>query len=293
MKRKESKTLYFLIVVVLILAAFAAAKGFFSKLGVSQIIKSRTPETIDAWKAKWDNEVSNYCKASVFNSSPPEFQRATSLVLQRFWDGPNTKNLLPAVRVNEACLDIQFASSESQMAGADGVFLFSKENSGPKSLKILVSPNYKQQDDLMTAMLLSHELTHVEQFILQDVANNVIQECRSEASNSFCDSLASGDKLGFYTEVSSNSCVRMESQAFLYEIIFYTALKPVEQSEIVTRANNSRLEFNVPALSFISSLNELTRLCPLNTIPDVNNFINCLSDFYVRSQPFYQKECNL
>jgi len=274
--------------------AFQYGKNLILKITPTQPKVEKIVETLDAWKAKWNNKVNHYCQSDVFSTASPEFQRATSLVLQRYWENENTKNTLMTIRVNQSCLDIKYANSVDEMSGADGVFLFSKENSSPKGLRILVNPDYKLQDDLTTALLLSHELTHAEQFILQDVSKRIIQECNNEASQSFCDNLQSMDGVGFYLEESSNVCVRREAQAYYNENLFYAVLKKVEQDNIGLRARIVQAsQTNLPAYAFITQFNILEIKCPLNTSTDVNNFMNCLSDVYIRSQPFYQKECNL
>lgn len=282
-------------VTIFILVAYMLGKGHLKITSFFPIIHyPKTEETLDAWKTKWNNEVTSYCQVDVFSNISPEFQRAVSLVLQRYWESTNAKNQLAVIRANQTCLDIQYASTVNEMSGADGVFLFSKENSSPKGLKILVNPEYKIQDDLTTALLLSHELTHAEQFILKDVSETLIQECNSEASRSFCNDLQSANGVGFYLEESSDACVRKESQAFYNEIVFYSALKKVEQDNILLRADNVQSsQANLPAYSFLVNFNELSRSCPLKTATDNNNFISCLSDFYVSSQPFYQRQCGL
>ncbi|MBU0569888.1 hypothetical protein KKB40_03845 [Patescibacteria group bacterium] len=214
--------------------------------------------------------------------------------MQRYWENEYARKGLMVVRANQSCLDIKYATSVNEMSGADGVFLFSKENSSPKGLKILVSPEYKLQDDIVTALLLSHELTHAEQFILYDVSQNMIQQCNKEASQSFCDKISAKDFLGFYVEDSSNACVRHESEAFLNQNIFYGTLKQVEQDNILLRANNvAPSQANLPVYSFAVKFRQLERQCPLKTSEDVSNFANCLSNVYVKSEPFYQKQCNL
>lgn len=298
MTKAKNKTPYFIIVLLLAVIALLLIAVFF-KDGKVQVFKNapqivKTEETLDAWKAKWNAELNSYCQSDVFSSVSPEFQRAVSLVLQRYSENENTKNSLMIIRANQSCLDIQYANSVDEMAGADGVFLFSKKNSSPKGLKVLVNPEYKVQDDVTTALLLSHELTHAEQFILQDVSNRVIQECNNEASESFCNELQSMNGLGFYIEDSPEACVRHEGQAYLNENVFYSTLKKVEQDNILLRANNViPSQANLPVYGFAVKFRELERQCPLKTSEDVSNFSDCLSNVYVRSEPFYQKECSL
>ena len=235
----KSKIPYLIITILVVFITFTLGKNLISNSTSSQFKNEKTPETIDAWKAKWNSELSTYCQSDVFNTVAPEFQRAVSLVLQRYSENENTGNTLSIIRANQSCLDIRYANSVSELPGADGVFLFSSENSGPKGLKILVNPEYKVQDDVATALLLSHELTHAEQFILKDVSSRVALECNNEASQTFCSELQSMKSLGFYMDESSEACVRHETQAYLNQNVFYSVLKDVEKDNILLRANKS------------------------------------------------------
>lgn len=105
---------------------------------------------------KWlmtDEEVT--CTRSQPYPMEPEFERVLSLILQRVEnteDGDIIKNI-------KNCLSIEYAASENEMDGAEGSFLFYKGQSLDK-LDILVSPKYKFKDDLVTSILLIHEITH-------------------------------------------------------------------------------------------------------------------------------------
>jgi hypothetical protein len=96
---------------------------------------------------------------------PEEFSRALSLIIQREGGGDENNRLLAdSFKLIKNCLNIQYAQTESDMYGAEGYFTFSK-NSMKENLLIFVSPKYQAKDDLLTAILLSHEISHALFFV--------------------------------------------------------------------------------------------------------------------------------
>lgn len=90
---------------------------------------------------------------------PPEFERALSLRNQRL-EQAGIK--LDASLRN--CIDIQYG--DLRLLGKEGVMgAFSPEDSSPNDLKIYIDNIYVFNDDLLTAILLSHELTHAYNFV--------------------------------------------------------------------------------------------------------------------------------
>ena len=116
---------------------------------------------------KWyfSSKASFYCNRKEPFDMPAEFSRAVSLVIERFGQSTFTdaKNSAESFKSISNCLDIQYASSDDSMKGAEGLFLFDKSSSR-NHLKILVSPSYQNKDDLLTATLLTHEMTHADSF---------------------------------------------------------------------------------------------------------------------------------
>lgn len=138
---------------------------------------------------------------------PEEFRRAISLIVQRLDEGNNSigNQMVVFFKGIRNCVDIQYAQSDTEINSAEGVFSFS-ENSTPNQLQILVSPRYKSKDDLLTAILLSHELTHAAIY-------------------------ASGAQ-------ESISCYDNESLAHLIEMLFIGTLNDDEIASLTYRANN-------------------------------------------------------
>jgi hypothetical protein len=77
-------------------------------------------------------------------------------------------------------VNIQYANSDAEINGAEGVFYFEPGQS-MHNLSIKVSPRYKIKDDLITSVLLSHELTHAAQYVIQQTSGSYIGCFESEA----------------------------------------------------------------------------------------------------------------
>lgn len=91
---------------------------------------------------------------------PEGFKRAVSLIIQR----SGGSSMARAFNEIKNCLDIQYAKSDREMEGAEGLFYFQPGQS-LKKLNILVSPRYQTKDDLITAVLLVHELVHAYDYV--------------------------------------------------------------------------------------------------------------------------------
>lgn len=150
--------------------------------------------------------VNVYCPRSTNYQMEPEFSRALSLIEQRYF--ANIQNTESKDIFNEIthCLDISYAKADTEMGGAEGLFRFVPGQS-PERLAISVSPRYKSTDDLLTAVLLSHEVTHAINYIV---------------------GLESGKPL---------SCFEDEATAFTVEIEFLARLNKGEMSSLQTRLN--------------------------------------------------------
>lgn len=117
---------------------------------------------------KWIYENSNWylsfpdpaCIRDEMYDMPEEFKRSISIIIQRFNTGNEDDRLIvDDIKSVMNCLNITYANSDSDMHGADGYFTF--YDSSPKdNLIIKVSPKYLVKDDVVTAILLSHEITH-------------------------------------------------------------------------------------------------------------------------------------
>ena len=131
---------------------------------------------------------------------PPEFERAISLIIQRFSQRINPTNFDENIKSVKNCLSVSY-SPDIKKNNAEGLFYFD-ENSTKEKLNILVSDTYKANDDILTALLLTHEITHALQYVYND----------------------------------KSSCYEQEASAFVNQVHFFTVLNEAERDSLVARA---------------------------------------------------------
>lgn len=179
----------------------------------------------------------------------PAFDRALSLVIQRLKEMPsNYANTLVGDIAN--CLDIQYAPSEKDMGGAEGYFTFRPGQSSERLL-IYVDPAYQAKDDIMTALLLSHEATHAYNYAMNDLLLQKPLDCYAD-----------------------------ESLAFQFQTVFLFSLNPGEKQSLIARyvTNGDDGELR-------GTLNLLMSFVTKGDV-DHNKTLR-----YVKSSPYYQKQC--
>lgn len=140
------------------------------------------------------------CPRTKMYSMNPEFERAVKLILQR------TSNPTSIYQDVINCVNIKYSDNDSEMEGAEGAFYF-QEGQAADNLEILVSPRYSIKDDLITAILLVHEISH---------------------ATNYANDLASGEK---------SDCYRDEAVAFNNQNWFITLLNKEEQDSVFARAS--------------------------------------------------------
>lgn len=126
------------------------------------------------------SETPIYCVRESGYEMPEEFKRALSLIEQRY---RNRGDIEEAGRLDDIsnCLRIEYSESGKEINGAEGVFVFSPSHNLDEYL-IKVSPKYSIKDDLLTAVLLRHELTHVFQYANKEAVNSEEGCYKAEAS---------------------------------------------------------------------------------------------------------------
>jgi len=211
-----------------------------------------------------DNESCNRKKPYVL---APEFDRALSLIEQReseYYD--NKSNAVGWIR---NCLYIEYADTGE----AEGMFYFDDAISSPERLVIKVNPSYKETDDLLTALLLRHELEHAGSYII------------------------------FKKWGTTIPCLQGEASAFHWQYQFYRSLTKEEQKSIISRlvygkATGSQISIQIQILDNLSVYHvQATKACAAK--PEEERWGCYTASFtslikkYIENNPFYQKQCGL
>jgi len=184
MKIKRNKSQVLIVMLVLAVISLFGLK----KLGivvapanvpVKKVEPSETPAQI-------------LCTRTTRLENDPQYDRALSLIQQRvdenskWWDKyGEDKDLrfkyFPAQLIN--CIKI--AEDESKnTSGIEGYFTFNDGEIRTDYYPITVSADYRYADDITTALLLSHEITHVQQYIDERNSKDVLP-CIDKEINAF------------------------------------------------------------------------------------------------------------
>lgn len=132
------------------------------------------------WYVPEDNTL--LCLRGEPYSMTPEFERAISFIIQRLSQSPKATYLDENFQSIKNCLSITY-SPEVEKYDAEGLFYFD-ENSTNDKLNILVSNKYKASDDIVTALLLIHEITHAYIF-----ASGIEIDCYQNEAEAFTNEL--------------------------------------------------------------------------------------------------------
>lgn len=199
----------------------------------------------------------------------PEFERARSLRTQRLEEY--------GFKMDYSfynCINVEYADLSSH--DAEGLFYF--DTSSPlNKLTIYVDQNYRLNDDLLTALLLSHEFTHLTQFV---------------------DYLKTGKEL---------SCYEKEAEAFFNQIVFFYALNAEERNSVWARID-SLTRGNTISKSGQNMLSQLKYLNDIGVTADtyckqlkwdtLDNYNKCVTDKWrslilesVKTNPSYIEQC--
>lgn len=195
----------------------------------------------------------------------PEFKRALSLIDQRL--------SVNVAKIIYNCLDIRY-STEADGVGAEGIFVFNPEQVEDNKLTILVSPRYQNQSDLLTAFLLSHEISHAVRYYIYSTGSSNVDL------------------------ISSEGCFEDEALAFTNQLLFLGSLNKGELNSLVAviTSDNEFLsqsqEINFLKNYFFtigsSDFDKCVRL-------DFSEMFSCSKEKFlniVKSEPYYQEQCN-
>lgn len=253
------------------------------------ILQSSYPKTDQDWINMAMAKAPYYCQKNQPYPIKPEFSRAISLFVQRFGKNIDLSNrtntdYTSLIAYNQNCLDIDYTPTEGQMNGAEGLFLFDPKESGRTRLRILVSPSYIAQDDLVTSILLSHELFHVAQYIAEDNITRIIGECKPMIYKKDCPKL------------EQMSCVDNEVYAFSNSLIYFSSLKQSEKDSYFLRAKEG-MQNKLHRLIYdqVMGWGEWAGKCN-SQLGNTERWTSCLSEVIrqdIVSNPYYKKQCGI
>lgn len=219
------------------------------------------------------------CNRTSYYNIPEEFKRSISLILQRTTD---EDKLSPENQEDEGkkkrgrigyCLDIQY--SDLSNANAEGIF-YMDTDSKPDRLKIYVDQSYKHNDDLLTSIVLSHEITHALQYYDDLLGeNNILFQSKERTPE--------------------NNCYDKEIEAFMMQYVLLTSFNDEEIKSIIYRLQQnpySNASYG-NLIQLIQSIDKTHVTCgSYKSDCSVQTMLENITRF-VKDSPFYQKQCQV
>ena len=225
MRKTISAKQKFLIItsIIVILIVFVLGRSFIGKINTRTNDESKAKTT----SVKNKPTIEAGCTRNVRLENEPRFDRALSLVYEKIGKlqtdlGDASSLIFSPQLVN--CIRVK-KSDLPDTIGVEGFFVFNDKDIKPNDFPISVDRKYDDADDLVNALLLTHEITHVHQYISQ---------------------LNNKDTL---------SCIDKEVSAFYSQLLFTTELNQEEGKSLDLRiVNDQKLH---PQLQLIDSMRSL------------------------------------
>lgn len=210
----------------------------------------------------------------------PNYDRALSLIAEKYqsWEENQPTSVyqygwrffFPSKLTN--CIKI-VENNALEVEGAEGYFVFNNDEIKDNYFPIYVDKDYKDADDLITALLLVHEITHVRQFLEELNGKNGL------------------------------SCIDKEAEAFFagyqfYEFQYGEARKSLDLRIDYDNELHKQLQL-IHSIkdSYGSELDRLIETCPnnindscfLESIEDKKDILRKL----ISEDEYYREQCNL
>lgn len=209
--------------IIVILIVFVLGRSFIGKINTRTNDESKDKTTL----IKDEPKIEAGCNRNVRLENEPKFDRALSLVYEKIGKlqkdlGDASSLIFPPQLVN--CVQVK-KSDLPNAKGIEGFFVFNDKDIKPNNFPISVDRKYDEADDLVNALLLTHEITHVHQYI---------------------NTLNGTDTL---------SCIDKEVNAFYSQLLFTTELNEEEGKSLDLRIENDQKLH--PQLQIIDSMRSL------------------------------------
>lgn len=219
--------------------------------------------------------VADGCTRETRLDNDPQYDRALSLIQQRIDDQDKwcdkyceTDEYEKKLRFHQfpANLTNCIKIVEERIDGdAEGYFTFDSKDIQPNYFPIVVDESYNFADDTLTSLLITHEMTHVQQYI---------------------------DNL---KETSTLSCRDKEVEAFISQIDYYVLLNNEEINSVVLKMNSDKGKMH-PQIAMLKTMIDINRdgTCPLFADQECSqNHLRSKLFELVTQSPSYRNQCEL
>lgn len=256
MRRRKILLLIILLLVIASVASFFAYRNTRKNNETTVAVEEFNPKCTRT--ERWENK--------------PQYDRALSLIKQRIeesieldkgTDAKTAFDSFPLELVN--CIYVKEEDIDDR-SGIEGYFIIDSGEIKNNYFPITVDKDYKESDDIVTTLLLAHEIAHVQQYLL-GVPNS-----------------------------TRNECLRAEAEAFVTQWMMFGTLSIEEMGSV-----NARIERNDSLhsqLKMIASIRELLQQYALPACGfmsrDCTREVLKVQMFHVLfDDEFYRKQCDM
>jgi len=216
MRRRKTVLLIIILLVLVAFSSFLVSKNFKKNNQATTTIEKFNP--VCTRIERWENK--------------PQYDRALSLIQQRIQesieldkgtDGDTAFTNFPPDLVN--CIFIKEEDIDDK-SGIEGYFALDNNEIKNNYFPITVDKDYKEADDIVTALLIAHEMAHVQQFLV-------------------------GTPM-----TPRNECLRAEADAFVTQWMLFGTLSLEEMGSVNARIE--RKESLHPQLQMLANIREVS-----------------------------------
>lgn len=267
MRNKDSKykIIFSATILVLVVGIVGSIYFFRSKLQTT-IQVAPTPVA--------EQSIKDGCTRTERLENDPQYDRALSLINQRIGDNEKwCDENCESSKFEETLRFHQFPANltncikiiQQDIGGdAEGYFTFHSEDIKSNYFPITVDDSYRFSDDTLTSLLITHEMTHVQQYL---------------------DSLNGKDTL---------SCRDKEVEAFISQIDFYVLLSNEEIKSVLLKMNEEK-EDKHPQVVMIKTMIEINKnsTCKLFDYECKRKNLRTKLFELITEDPGYRHQCDL
>lgn len=274
-KRNKNKFIKFFLIFLSIVIIFVLFIYYKNSETSIQLITKNTNQN----EENKDKKEELICDRTTRLENQPQYDRALSLIYERLTKYGTDERLFPPQLIN--CIKVEEKNIKND-TGAEGYFNGSNDEIKSNYFPIVIdSWGSFDNDDLSTALLLVHEITHVQQYI-----DNYNLSVHEKGSPTILSALLYETK---------SSCLDKEVSAFKKQLIFTTKLKNEELKSIYSRiAMNEELNSQLTTLKTLKdSFENFNHDCEQYDFNCIESRINFHIYKLLRDSGLYDEQCGV
>lgn len=248
-----------LIIILLILLAFSILFIFLDYAPIKNKIPTFSKETTNIIETKGEPKTLS-CNRTTRLENKQQYDRALSLIYQRISEGIGTKYKYFPVELTNC---IKIIEEIDKSTDIEGYFILNNEDIKSNYYPIIVNSRYQEADDVVIALLLIHEINHVQQYINTQNGNEHL------------------------------SCIEREIESFYAQQDFWPLLNSEEGQSILSRYHSDE-SLHPQIIILFTMLNSFSESkCDFWDFKCSESYLRTKLEKIIRNDSYYKKQCNL